>query len=120
MRPTFLLAAPEPAQAISARKLVLETAKFNVITACSSAEMSDTLKRFPHVDAVIVQSQLQEIPFEVMLAEVKKQHPHMVTILLRAAASALSEHADHNVSSHDPEELLFLLRRLFGDPRAAL
>jgi len=32
-RPTFLMAEPEPEQALSTRKLVLETAKFNVITA---------------------------------------------------------------------------------------
>jgi DNA-binding NtrC family response regulator len=116
-RPTFLLAEPEPVQALSARKLVLETAKFNVITAYTGRELLESLDRFPHIDAVILQSQVHDIPFDKALDEVKKWNPQTVTVLLGATASAVSKHADHIVSSHDPEELLFLLRRLFGDPR---
>ena len=37
-RATFIMAEPEPEQALSARKLVLETAKFNVITSHSVGE----------------------------------------------------------------------------------
>src|SRR4051812_49504710 len=53
MRPTFLLAEPEPELALSSRKLVIETAKFNVITAHSWAEAREAFKKFPGVDAVI-------------------------------------------------------------------
>ena len=34
-RPTILIVEPEPNEALSARKLVVETAKFNVTTAYS-------------------------------------------------------------------------------------
>src|SRR4051812_48605380 len=37
-RPTLLVAEPEPEAALSVRKLVLETAKFNVLTAHSDEE----------------------------------------------------------------------------------
>ena len=38
-RPTFIVAEPEPDQALSSRKILLETFKFNVITAHSEPEM---------------------------------------------------------------------------------
>ena len=41
-----------------------------------------------------------------------------MTIFLSAGVAAQSQAADHTVSSYDPEALLDLLRRLFGDPRA--
>lgn len=53
-RPTFLMAEPEPTQALSARKLVLEPAKFNVITAHWAKEALELCERFPEVDALII------------------------------------------------------------------
>ena len=47
-RPAFLVAEPEPEQALSTRKLLLETFKFNVITAHSERETIDLLHLFPN------------------------------------------------------------------------
>ena len=47
VRPCFLVIDREYASSISTRKLVIETAKLNVITAYSGAEAIETLKRFP-------------------------------------------------------------------------
>ena len=58
-RPTFIMAEPEPEQALSARKLVLETAKFNVITAHSVSETRELLQQFPNASALIIHSQLK-------------------------------------------------------------
>jgi hypothetical protein len=41
------MAEMEPPEGLSARKLVLETGKFNVITAYSVAEALQTLATFP-------------------------------------------------------------------------
>ena len=45
---------------ISTRKLVIETAKFNVITAYDEAEALDCLRRFPKVDGVVVNADMAD------------------------------------------------------------
>ena len=53
-RPTFLVAEPEPSEALSVRKLVLETAKYNVLTAHSTKEALDIFHLFPNINAAIL------------------------------------------------------------------
>ena len=116
-RPTFLIAEPEPKQALSVRKLVLETAKFNVITAHTGGETLELFKKFPDVDCVTLHSQMTDPPCEEVLKEIRKIRPHMRVIYLSAGMSGLCKGADHTVSSHDPDELLSVVRELYGDPR---
>jgi DNA-binding NtrC family response regulator len=115
-RPVFIIAEPEPEQALSARKLVIETAKFNVITAHSGAEMEQSLKDFPLADAVIIHNSLAGGSAARFVKMVKSQTPAMPVIVLSPSGNGVKG-ADHAVSSHEPEELVILLRRLFGDPR---
>lgn len=115
-RPTFLMAEPEPQQALSARKLVLETAKFNVITAHSASEATELCQRFPSIDALIVHASLEGECAKVV-AQFKAGDEKKPAILLAPSSSSSCDGVDHNVSSHSPEELLRLLRELFGDPR---
>jgi len=110
------MAEPEPEQALSARKLVLETAKFNVITAHSAREAGELCTRFPCIDALIVHSSLPGDCGQ-LVAAFKRGNGHRPAILLAASAGVSCAGADHRVSSHNPEELLGLLRELFGDPR---
>ncbi|HUR37187.1 MAG TPA: hypothetical protein VM009_05180, partial [Terriglobales bacterium] len=56
MRPIFIVAEPEPDQALSVRKLVIETAKFNVITAHDVDELMESVQKFKNVNAVILHS----------------------------------------------------------------
>jgi DNA-binding response OmpR family regulator len=111
------MAEPEPEQALSARKLVLESAKFNVITAHSSHEALELCDQFPNVAALIVHSSLRGDCGE-LVARFKKGHAKRPAILLTPSQSASCDGVDHQISSHDPEALLGLLRSLFGDPRA--
>ena len=115
-RPTFLVAEPEPEQALSARKLVLETAKFNVITSHSGSETRELLQQFPNVQAVIVHSQLRADGASVIVNNVKQNRPELPVILLSPAAGD-TYGAEYQLSSHEPQQLLDLLRKLFGDPR---
>jgi hypothetical protein len=115
-RPNFIIGEPEPGQALSVRKLVIETAKFNVITAHSTAEMLESAKRFPAVDAIIIHSALDgSLPN--VIEQVREVLPQKPVVALSPSAVQVPE-ADYTVSSHDPNELVELLRKLFGDPRA--
>jgi DNA-binding NtrC family response regulator len=116
-RPTFIIAEPEPEQALSARKLVLETAKFNVITAHSMKELRELLELFPASDAVVIHENLPGGNVPLMVGEVKRRLPETPTILLSPNPGARI--SDYEANSHDPQELLGLLRGLFGDPRTA-
>lgn len=116
-RPTFLMAEPEALENISVRKLVLETAKFNVITAHSSKECLELLKKFPAIEAVILHSDLSGITCEQAVHQIKEDNPDMRVIVLGITDGYRCKGADDSITSHDPEMLLNLLRSKFGDPR---
>jgi len=115
-RPTIIIAEPEPREALSVRKLVIETAKFNVITAYSADEATELLRVFPKVDGAVVSSELKDC--EKVTEAAKSIKGSMPVIVLSANAHQRCGNADHNLSSHEPQELLNLLRSLFGDPRS--
>lgn len=118
MRPTFVMIEPEPPQALSSRKLVLETAKFNVITAYSGDEGIELIKSFPNATAIIVHGEMREPPCEHLVSEIRTNiRPELPVIVLTARPGFQCQGADHHVSSYEPTELLQLLRNLFGDPR---
>ncbi|HET9182594.1 MAG TPA: response regulator [Candidatus Angelobacter sp.] len=118
VRPIILMAEIEPPEGLSGRKLVLETGKFNVITAYSVEEALETLSTFPKVNVVVLHASIcKKMECDSVIAEVKKRVPGMMTIALSPTTSQHFELADHNISSHEPHELLNLLRSRFGDPR---
>lgn len=115
-RPSFLVAEPEPEQALSSRKLLLETFKFNVITAHSIQETKELLALFPKVNALILHCGIPGFDADKALQFVKGTAPELPIIALTPTERDLAW-ADHVVHSHDPKELLELVHRLFGDPR---
>lgn len=116
-RPTFLVAEPEPDQALSSRKLLLENFKFNVITAHSEQEMLELLDLFPNVSAVILHDNIPGQTATGILKSVRDRAPKMQIVALNPRGERHNQIADHVVNSHSPEELLHLLQRLFGDAR---
>jgi hypothetical protein len=115
IRPAILIAEPEPDQALSVRKLVVETAKFNVLTAHTVSEGEKTLEKFPALDAVVVHHHLRG--HAKVLKKSKEMRPGLPTILISPRAETAKKEADHAVSSHEPQKLVELLRELLGDPR---
>lgn len=115
-RPTILVAEPEPGQALSVRKLVLETGKFNVLTAHSSNEALELFHLFPRIDAVIVVND-PVVDCHAVSQHIKNKMPKIPIIALSARIGDRCGFADYNLSSHEPEELLELVRSLLGDPR---
>lgn len=116
-RATFIVAEPEPDQALSSRKLLLETYKFNVITAHSEQEMLETLEDFPNADAVILHDDTPGHTAQEIISVVKQRRPKMKVIALSPGSRHHGAKADHVVNSHNPEELLHLLQTEFGDAR---
>lgn len=78
----FLVVDPEHAGSISSRKLVLETAKFNVITAYSCAEAAETLERFPNVNGVVLNAAMPDESCRAFLQGVGARHPHVPRIVV--------------------------------------
>src|SRR5580693_3560560 len=60
-RPCFLVIDREFPGSISTRKLVIETAKFNVLTAYSGKEALEIFKKFPAVGGVVLDGGLDDI-----------------------------------------------------------
>jgi DNA-binding NtrC family response regulator len=115
-RPTFLVVEIEPGSALSTRKLILETAKFNVITAHSTNEAREFLKLAPELyAAVIVATDIRGA--EKFVLELKKNRPDLPLICASANRATSLKCCDHFVPSHEPQTLVDLCRELFGDPR---
>jgi len=115
-RPTLLVAEPEPKEALSTRKLVLETGKFNVVTAHSTREALAIFNLFPNVTGVVLVPGA-EIDCDEIASSIRKMTSKTPIIALDPHVAAMLKCADHTVSTHEPMKLLELLRELFGDPR---
>ncbi len=114
-RPTFIVVDPDHPGSISSRKLVLETAKFNVITCYSGAESIATLRRFPNVDAVVLNVDVRDIECSEIVRQMKSIAAKVPVILISPAGHNFDcKGVDHQLSSYEPKELLELLQRLFG------
>ena len=111
-RLAFLVVEAEPAQGLSTRKLLLESAKHNVVTAYSSEEGIRMFKRFPGVDAVVVDSELKGN--ERLAAWVKEQNPKIRIVCLSPREGAETSWGDETVNSHDPAALLKMLEEMGG------
>jgi CheY-like chemotaxis protein len=115
-RPTLLVAEPEPQQALSVRKLVLETGKFNVLTAHSTREALDIFRLFPNLSAAVLVGE-SDIDANEIATHMKRADDKIPVIYLHPSVGGRCRHADHDLSSHEPEHLLELIRSLLGDPR---
>jgi response regulator RpfG family c-di-GMP phosphodiesterase len=116
-RPCFLVIEREYPGNISARKLVIETAKLNVITCYSLAEAIATLRRFPGVDGIVLSAEVKDMPCADAARELKSIAPRTPLVVISPNAHESCDHADHRLSSHDPQALLEVLKQL--SPRAA-
>jgi hypothetical protein len=115
-RPTLLVAEPEPRQALSVRKLVLETGKFNVLTAHSTREAIDLFSLFPNVSASVLVGG-DTIDCDAIAQHIKHSDSNIAVIFLQGRIGAVCHGSDHRLASDEPEKLLDLIRSILGDPR---
>jgi len=120
IRPCFLVIDREFPGSISTRKLVIETAKFNVITAYSGKEALETVKRFPALNGVVLDGGLDDIPCGEVSARLKQMQPQIPIIVIAGPGFAGCPHADTILESFDPRRLLEILRELRPEDSAAI
>ncbi len=111
-RPCFLVIDREYSGSISTRKLVIETAKFNVITSYSAVEALETLNRFPHVDGIVLDGGVRDLSCCELIARIKELDPKLPVITISAPGTHECDGADYHLASFDPGRLLGLLREL--------
>lgn len=117
IRPCFLVIDREHSASISMRKLVIESAKFNVITAYNGAEAVETFERFPAVHGVILNAAVRDVPCNDILSTIRSRDPKIPIIVVQGSGGPECPGADHYIDSFDPVQLLEILRDLF--PRAS-
>lgn len=118
MRPALLVAEKEPENGLSTRKLLLETAKFNVITAHSVAEALESLKTFSGgLAGLVVTSHLgPESECHAVAKAFKEAKPKSPIFFLSPTGLSHCEWADHHLSTYEPDKLLTIVRKELGDP----
>jgi hypothetical protein len=107
-----MLEAEQP-EGLSSRKLVVETAKHNVLTAYSAENGLNLLRRFPNVDVVLVhEALLEEHPG--LFEEIRKECAKVPIILASPFARTRRDGCDYFVDSLHPQALLTLLNEELG------
>lgn len=119
-RPCFLVVERDFAGSISTRKLVIETAKFNVITAYSSVEAVATLKRFPGLDGVVVDAGMNDKPCAELVKELKALELDVPIVVVGAPHVGYCDDADRYLESFNPAKLLQLLKSLVPEQAQAI
>lgn len=112
LRPCFLVIDREFRGSISTRKLIIETAKFNVLTAYSALEAIHTLKAFPNVDGIVMDADLYGMSCQDLVAALKAIKPKIPIVAISGPGDQLCPGADWQLESFNPGELLNLLRKL--------
>jgi response regulator RpfG family c-di-GMP phosphodiesterase len=112
IRPCFLVIDREHSGSISTRKLVIETAKFNVITAYSGAEAIQTLKRLPAMDGVVIDAGITDLPCSEVVKQLKAIQSNVITIVVGTLGNDPCAGADHYLETFNPAKLLSLLQKL--------
>jgi two-component SAPR family response regulator len=113
VRLVVLMIEVEMAEGVSARKLVLETARHNVITAYHTKAGLDLLKRFPNVDVAVIHTEMECAPFHECIEKIKQIRADLPVIGISPNAARSRDGADYMISSFEPHELLRLLADKF-------
>ncbi|HEV2620298.1 MAG TPA: response regulator [Acidobacteriaceae bacterium] len=119
-RPCFLVVDREFAGSISTRKLIIESAKFNVITAYSGAEALETVDRFPAIDGVVLDAAVRDMPADDVVNRMKERYPQIPIVVICAPGADDCPAADHHLNFFDPAKLLALLQGMRPSETAAI
>ncbi len=120
VRPCFLVIDREFPGSISTRKLVIETAKFNVLTAYSGNEAFEMYKLFPAVSGVVLDGGIEDISAADLTRDLKILQPAIPIIVIAAPGFIGCPQADYLLESFDPARLLEILRNLKPDASAEI
>ena len=113
MRLVVLMVEVEQPEGISARKLILEAARHNVISAYNCDDAAELLRRFPNVDLAVVHTELIQSSCQETIRQLKSLRPDLAIIAISPVEHQRIEGVDYVLSSHDPQILLKLLEERF-------
>jgi CheY-like chemotaxis protein len=120
IRPCFLVIDQEHSGSISTRKLVIETAKLNVITVYSGVEAIQTLRKFPAMDGVVLDAGITDLPCAEVIKQLKEIQPAVPIVTVGTLGHDFCAGADHYLETFDPAKLLKLLQRLEPEKTALI
>lgn len=113
VRPCFLILDNDFPGSISARKLVIESAKLNVITTYSSDEAIETFERFPSVDGVVMDVELKgHRTCRQVMDKLRSIRDGIPIITVSASGHDPCDGEQFHVSSYDPRQLLTVLEKV--------
>lgn len=112
IRPCYLVIDREFPGSISTRKLVIETAKFNVLTAYSGVEARETFLRYPNISGIVLDAGLDDVLCVDLVKEFKAAQPKLPILVVCAPGDIDCPEADFVLESFEPAKLLEILRRL--------
>jgi hypothetical protein len=113
VRLVVLMVEVEQPEGISSRKLILETARHNVLTAYSGDGAVMLLERFPNVDLAIIHTELDGKEFESTVRRLKEVRPNLYIVAISPVEPDKLEGVNTVLPSHNPQELLEFLARRF-------
>ncbi len=116
-RPTVLVVEPNNPDGLSTRKLVLETGKFNVLTAHSVAEAHVALDDFPGIDVMVLHSGVTDGPLQELAGRARQQIPDLELVSVSPEGKYLSGVPGPSFTPTDAYGLLDVLVEKFGDPK---
>jgi CheY-like chemotaxis protein len=99
LRPCFLVIDREFPGSISTRKLVIETAKFNVLTAYSGREALQIFKLFPAVNGIVLDGGLEDVDCNDLTREMKLLRPTVPIVVIVPPGMSECPDADFHLES---------------------
>jgi len=109
MRVIVLMIEIEQPEGLSARKLVLETSKHNVLTAYNGITGIELFRRFADVDAVVIHVDVNNPPFEEVVRRIRQIRPRIPIIALSPVGPVPLDGVDYVIPSHEPQAILKVL-----------
>ncbi len=117
VRPTLVVVDAPHAEGLSNRKLALEIAKFNVLTAFSGVEALATARKMDVDGFVVEREAVVDMPAAQLCQELKELYPDKKLFVVAPDGQSAPAVADRVIHSADPAVLVKELLRVFGEPK---
>jgi len=114
MRPIFLVVDPPDPEALSTRKLILESQKYNVLTAFTGPEAVEIAARVP-INAVVLHERVQDGDSVGLAGELKRTRPDVPVWMVAPHPHIRVANVDQVLSSFEPLALVGLAEKTFGN-----
>jgi CheY-like chemotaxis protein len=115
IRPCFLVIDNQFPGSISTRKLVIETAQLNVLTAYSAQEGIEMLTRFKRVDGIVLDTEIADMECRKLIDRLREIRRDVPIITVSPSGDDRCGGEQYHVSSYEPQALLDQLRHICGE-----